>query len=82
MVQIKQVPNILAPTVAQQAYLIGSGLSQGGANIVLARGLADVEGVPSDTVALSILISAILTFIPVIIFLKLLEREGVKRVAF
>lgn len=74
MVHVQQAPSSLAPTVAQQAYLIGSGLAQGGANIILAHGLADIDDVPTDTVALSIFVSAVLTLVPVILFLKLLQR--------
>lgn len=78
MIRVQQLPDSLAPTVAQQAYLIGSGLAQGGANIVLARGLADIDEVPTDTVALSILVSAILTLVPVLFFLELMKR-GARR---
>lgn len=76
MIRVQQVPSSLAPTVAQQTYLIGSGLAQGGANIILARGLANYDNVPTDTVAVSIFISAILTLVPVIFFLKVLEKRG------
>jgi hypothetical protein len=76
---VRIVEGRLPPTVAQQAYLIGSGLAQGGANIVLAKGLVNFEDVPRDDLAIGIFISAILTFVPVLFLLKILERRRITR---
>lgn len=77
MAQITQiVPNPVAPTIAQQAYIIGSGLAQAGSNMILAKGLADYPQVSRDDLAFAIFVSAILTFVPVMILLELVKRRS------
>jgi F0F1-type ATP synthase membrane subunit c/vacuolar-type H+-ATPase subunit K len=65
--------------VALQAYAIGSGIAQGGAGLALAKGLADYPEVPSDDLGFAIFLSAILTFVPAMVFLSLLAKNVTRR---
>ena len=82
MAQIVQVPTYVAPTVALQNYSICSGLAQGAAGIYLSRELAKYSEVPSETLAMSSLASIVLTFVSVILFVKLLERGVTRKVSY
>lgn len=82
MAQIVQVPTYVAPTVALQNYSICSGLAQGAAGIYLSRQLAHYSEVPGQVLAMSILASMILTLVPVIIFVKLLEGGVTRKVSY
>jgi len=50
------------PTVAQQAFIIGSGIASGLAGIHLARELAKVQDVPTGPVIVATLVSIFFTF--------------------
>ena len=67
--------------MAQQTYLIGSGVAQGAANLVLAKGLANYPEISTDTLGFATFVSAVLTFIPVIIFLNILKQGATRRTA-
>jgi hypothetical protein len=69
------VSETLPNTLAQQTYLIGSGLAQGAANLILAKGLAKYPEVPTDKLVIVTLFSIALTFVPVFAFLEFMKRS-------
>jgi len=60
---ISEVPQRVPPTVAQQVFVIGSGIAGGAAGFFLAKELAGVEDVPVAPVAIATTLSAVLTFV-------------------
>lgn len=62
MALIIQAPDRVAPTVAQQTFIIGSGIASGLAGFVLAKHLAKVPDVSFPLVAGATLVSIIATF--------------------
>ena len=64
------LPYSVAPTIAQQTYIIASGLAGGAAGMVLAFYLAGKKEVPTRTVIAASLLSAVMTFIPALIIAR------------
>lgn len=61
------IPAEMAPTVAQQVYVIASGIAQGAAGLLMASYLAKRTSVPTRIVISASLLSIALTFIPPLI---------------
>jgi len=66
----------LPPTVAQQIFVIGSGLAGGAAGFLLAKELAKVEDVPVNLVAGATFISVLFTFGAALFLARSLRQEG------
>jgi hypothetical protein len=76
MVRIIEAPSRVPPTVAQQFFVIGSGLAGGLAGILLARNLTTVKDVSVSDVIIATIISAVFT-LGAGIYLGRKAREGV-----
>lgn len=74
MERVLQATSTVAPTVAQQAWVIGTGLAHGAAGMYLAKELSKVEEVPVNYVASATLIGVLLAFVPVLLLLRGLRR--------
>jgi heterodisulfide reductase subunit A-like polyferredoxin len=61
MVQGFEAPSRVAPTIAQQIFVIGSGIAGGAAGLALAKGLAKVKEVPTSLVVGATIVSVIFT---------------------
>ena len=62
MALIIQAPERVAPTVAQQVFILGSGIAGGLAGFLLAKHLAKVPDVSLPLVAGTTLVSIVATF--------------------
>jgi len=60
--KIIEVPGRVPPTVAQQVFILGSGIAGGLAGFLLARHLAKVEDVSMPLVFGTTLVSVVATF--------------------
>jgi VIT1/CCC1 family predicted Fe2+/Mn2+ transporter len=67
---IPSMPSSVAPTIAQQTYIIASGLAGGAAGMVLAFYLAGKKEVPTKTLVSASVLSAVFTFIPALIIAR------------
>jgi len=61
MAQILQAPDRLAPTVAQQMFVIGSGIAGGLAGILIAREFSKVEDVSAPLAIGTTVVSVLFT---------------------
>jgi len=61
MALVLQAPSRVPPTIAQQVFVIGSGIAGGLAGFILAKELTGVEDVPADLVAGVTIVSAFAT---------------------
>jgi len=62
MAVVLQAPTRVKPTVAQQVFVIGSGIAGGLAGMHIARELANIEDVNTGPVVVATLISFLGTF--------------------
>lgn len=62
MVRVLEAPSRVPPTVAQQVFVIGSGIAGGAAGFFLAKELSKVEDVPVPPLAIATIISVAFTF--------------------
>ena len=63
MIQAIAAPERVAPTVAQQIFVIGSAIGAITAGIFLAKGLSQVRDVPTSRVVGATIISGLFTFL-------------------
>lgn len=61
MLIIAEVPDRIATTVAQQMFVVGSGIAGGVAGYLIAKEFADIEDVPTTLVLGTTLISVLFT---------------------
>jgi len=61
MARILQVPDSIAPTVAQQMFVVGSGIAGGVGGYLIARQFANVKEVPLPLVVGTTLVSVLFT---------------------
>jgi heterodisulfide reductase subunit A-like polyferredoxin len=59
---VLEAPSRVPPTVAQQVFVIGSGVAGGAAGLFLAKELTDVKDVPVPPVVVATLVSILFTF--------------------
>lgn len=64
------LPATMPPTIAQQTYIVASGLAGGAAGMVLAYYLAGKTQVPTKTVVAASLLSVVFTFVPALIIAR------------
>lgn len=62
MALVSEAPIRVPPTVAQQFFVIGSGIAGGAAGFFLAKKLSKVEDVPIAPVVMATIVSAFFTF--------------------
>ena len=67
---VPEMPTTLPPTIAQQTYIVASGIAGGAAGMVLAYYLAGKTQVPTKVVAMASLLSVIFTFVPALIIAR------------
>lgn len=60
--QIAELAPTLPPTVAQQTFIICSGIAAGLAGMTIAKGFIGAKEVPTSAVALATIISVVATF--------------------
>lgn len=75
MVGSIRVTQLMAPTVAQQLFTIGSGIAGGLAGMVMARGLVGRTSVPTNYVIGATLVSALFTFGAAFLLIRTLPEE-------
>jgi len=76
MVRITEAPSRVPPTVAQQIFVIGSGIAGGLGGIALARNLTGVKDVSVKYVAGATIISVIFTLGAAIYLGRKAREEG------
>ena len=62
MALVSEAPSRVPPTVAQQIFVIGSGIAGGAAGFYLAKELTQVEEVPVAPLAIATILSVFFTF--------------------
>ncbi len=67
---ISLLPGTMAPTIAQQTYIIASGIAGGMAGMVLAYYLRNKSEVKTSTVVAASILSFAFTFVPALIIAR------------
>jgi hypothetical protein len=62
MTRVSIEPATLPPTVAQQIFIIGTGIAAGVTGLVLARKFVGVQRVPTPALIVATVVSALATF--------------------
>jgi len=75
MALVSEAPSRVPPTVAQQVFVIGSGIAGGAAGFYLAKELTEVEDVPVAPLAIATILSVFFTFGAAVYLAKKIRSE-------